>query len=193
MAIVVLDPGHGGVTIPGDSSGNNATGPTGLAEKAVTLDLAQRTRPLLAAHGIDVRMTRTSDVNVTFKDRAGVAKAAGADAFVSIHMNGFNKAAQGTETYLHTNGSSDSRKLAEALQRAVQKATGLTDRGVKTAGYAVLRPDFHVTGTAACLVEISFLDVAAEEARLKTEAYKKALAEAIADGIRAWLAADGRA
>ena len=192
MAIVVLDPGHGGTTIPQDSSGNNATGPTGLKEKTVTLDLALRVRPLLQAEGIDVKMTRTTDVNVRFKDRAGVAKTASADAFVSIHMNAFNGSAQGTETWVHTNGSADSRALATKVQTAVQQATGLADRHVQQKGLAVLRPEFHAAGTAGCLVEISFMDVAAEEARLKTDAYKAKVAAALAAGIMAWLEADQR-
>ena len=36
---VVLDPGHGGTSAAGASSPNNATGPNGLLEKDLTLDL----------------------------------------------------------------------------------------------------------------------------------------------------------
>jgi N-acetylmuramoyl-L-alanine amidase len=39
---IVIDPGHGGTTTVGDSSPNNATGPTGLLEKTLTLQVAQR-------------------------------------------------------------------------------------------------------------------------------------------------------
>ncbi|HEV2747272.1 MAG TPA: N-acetylmuramoyl-L-alanine amidase [Allosphingosinicella sp.] len=192
MAIVVLDPGHGGPTKIGDSSPNNATGQSGLKEKAVTLDIAKRAQKLLAADGIDVRLTRSSDKNLGLEDRAGVAKAAKADAFVSIHFNGFDGVAQGTETWHHRSASPDSRALAHTVQAAVQKATALKDRGVKKAGFAVLRPSFHHAATAACLVEISFMDIAAEEARLKTDPYKDNVAKAIASAIRGWLVADQR-
>lgn len=192
MATVVLDPGHGGTATVGGSSPNNATGPSGLREKTVTLDIAKRVRPLLAADGITVKMTRTTDVNLGLQARAAIAKAAGADAFVAIHFNGFDHVVQGTETYHHTNGSPDSRALAHNIQAAVQKATALKDRGVKKANFGVLRPASHAASTAACLVEISFMDIAAEEARLRTTAYKNNVAKAIASAIKGWLVADQR-
>lgn len=192
MAIVVLDPGHGGTTTVGGSSPNNAVGPTGLLEKTVTLDVAKRARLLLQADGINVRMTRTTDTNLGLAARAHVARDAGADAFVAIHLNGFDGSAQGTETYHHNNASPDSRALAAVVQAEVLKATGLADRRVKKAGFAVLRPANHHSNTAACMVEISFMDVAAEEARLKTATYKESVAVAIASAIKGWLVADRR-
>lgn len=193
MAVVVIDPGHGGTTEVGGSSANNATGPAGLKEKTVTLDIAKRAEPLLKAAGHSVKLTRTSDVNLGLAARAGVAKAAGADAFVAIHMNA-SKAhnAQGTETYHHTDASSDSKALAAAVQKRVQAATGLRDRGVKHEQFGAIKPASHAARTAAVLVEVSFLDRADEEARLKTDAYKDKIAKAIADGITDWLTADGR-
>lgn len=193
MATVVLDPGHGGTATIGGSSPNNATGPTGLKEKSVTLDIAKRAQPLLAAKGHNVLMTRTADNNLGLAARAKVAKTAGADAFVAIHFNGFNQLAQGTETYHHSSAGNDSKALAAAVQKAVRQATGLTDRGVKSATFGALKPASHAAKTAACLVEISFMDVAAEEARLKTDAYKNKVAQAIADGVDNWLDAAGRA
>jgi N-acetylmuramoyl-L-alanine amidase len=192
MAIVVIDPGHGGTTETGGSSPNNAQGPTGLLEKNVTLDLARRVRKQLQAAGIDARLTRDSDVNLGLQARAKVAMQAGADAFVSIHLNGYNGKAQGTETWQHTSASQDSAALATLVQAGVRKATGLDDRGVKSSGFGVLRPDYHAASTAACLVEVSFMDVADEEARLKTDAYKDKIATALAGAIRGWLVADGR-
>lgn len=192
MAIVVVDPGHGGTTTVGGSSPNNAIGPTGLREKNVTLDIAKRVRPLLVADGVDVRMTRTTDKNVGLDARAHVARDAGADAFVAIHFNGFNQTAQGTETYHHTSASADSRALAALVQAEVLKATDLKDRKVKKDNFAVLRPSNHDSRTAACLLEISFMDVAAEEARLKTAIYKESVAVAIARAIKGWLVADQR-
>lgn len=189
MAIVVLDPGHGGTSTIGGSSPNNATGPTGLKEKTVTLDVAKRAQSLLVAKGHNVLLTRTGDNNLGLADRAKVAKTAGADAFVAIHLNGFDHHAQGTETYHHTSAGTGSKKLAAAVQQAMLQATGLNDRGVKSAGFGALKPASHAATTAACLVEISFMDIAAEEARLKTDAYKDKIAQAIADGVENWLAA----
>lgn len=197
MNIIVIDPGHGGnANIPGDSSANNATGPGGTREKDLTLDIGRRTCGLLIQRGHDARLTRDSDVNVKLEDRAKVAKNANADVFVSIHLNasdGHN--AQGTETLVNTSHSPASAKLSLCIQDAVLRATNLKDRNhsfdpdarIKPQNLGVLRPDRHAPKTAACLLEISFLDRADEEQRLKTETYRQAVAVAIADGIDAYL------
>lgn len=192
MPITIIDPGHGGSSEVGGSSPNNAKGPTGLLEKDINLDLARRVCDALNASAVDARLTRDADRNLGLKARADIARQANADAFVSIHFNGFNGSAQGTETWHHRSASSDSQALARLVQTAVRKATGLTDRGVKSSGFGVLRPDHHAATTAACLVEVSFMDVAAEETRLRTEAYKDQIAAALAGAITGWLVADGR-
>ncbi|NRA35619.1 MAG: N-acetylmuramoyl-L-alanine amidase [Polyangiaceae bacterium] len=78
---IVLDPGHGG-NDPG------ATGPVGLREKDVALDIAHRAAPLLARElGISTLLTRDADVYVPLDERVAKANAFGADVFVSIHCN----------------------------------------------------------------------------------------------------------
>ncbi|HEV8549070.1 MAG TPA: N-acetylmuramoyl-L-alanine amidase [Polyangiaceae bacterium] len=78
---VVLDPGHGGHD-PG------ATGPSGLREKDVTLDVAHRAAPLLARElGISTLLTRDSDVYVGLDERTARANAFGAELLISIHCN----------------------------------------------------------------------------------------------------------
>jgi len=186
MSTVVVDPGHGGTTTIGGSSPNNATGPTGLLEKNLTLDVSMR----VAAKAVDLKvvLTRSTDTNLGLADRAGVAKSTKADAFVSVHFNGWpSQDVQGTETYLHEKGSKASLALAKAVQANVLGATGLSDRGVKRAAFAVLNPDYHDAATAACLVEISFLTQASEETRLKDPTYLDALAESILAGMNQFL------
>ncbi|HEY6558223.1 MAG TPA: N-acetylmuramoyl-L-alanine amidase [Polyangiaceae bacterium] len=78
---IVLDPGHGGHD-PG------ATGPGGLREKDVTLDVAHRAAPLLARElGIVTLLTRDGDEFVPLDERAARANAFHADLFVSVHCN----------------------------------------------------------------------------------------------------------
>lgn len=191
---VVLDPGHGGDEDEGGSSWNNATGPTGLLEKTVTLDVALLTQLYLGGLGVDCRLTRSSDVNLGLQQRAAVARSWPADAFVSIHFNasiGHN--AQGTETWRHTQANAPSRSLRTAVQAATVAATGLADREEKIGNFGVLRPDYHHASTGVCLVEISFMDRAEEEARLKLATYKDRIARGLAQGIYGWLVANGRA
>jgi N-acetylmuramoyl-L-alanine amidase len=78
---VVLDPGHGGHD-PG------ATGPAGLKEKDVVLDIAHRAAPLLARElGVSTMLTRDGDVFVALDERTARANAFGADLLISIHCN----------------------------------------------------------------------------------------------------------
>src|SRR5215471_2845600 len=159
MAVIVIDPGHGGTRMVGGSSPNNATGPAGTKEKTLTLAIGLAARTALTARGHTVFMTRTSDVNLGLAARAHVARDHHAAAFVSIHLNASDKhTAQGTETWLHTRHSTDSKRLGEHVQARVLAATQLRDRKVEAKGPAVLPPEPHNPKTACSLVEVSFLD-----------------------------------
>lgn len=76
---VVLDPAHGGAD-------NGARGPNGLNEKDVVLALCRGIRAELATRGYRVIMTRDSDADPTFDDRATMANQAPGAIFVSIHV-----------------------------------------------------------------------------------------------------------
>jgi len=91
---IVVDPGHGGHD-PG------AMSPTGTREKDIVLQiglkLSQKIREEL---GIEVVMTRSTDVFIELQERTAIANKVGADLFVSIHANAsLNRAANGIETY----------------------------------------------------------------------------------------------
>lgn len=90
---IALDPGHGGFAAGTRSS-------SGLVEKDVTLDIAQRVRRLLEASSFEVVMTRDDDRAVSLRDRARIANEARADLFVSIHLNWIASGnTRGVETY----------------------------------------------------------------------------------------------
>lgn len=185
MAIVVIDPGHGGMGSVGGSSGNNATSPSGLLEKDLTLAVARHAAAALGARGHNVQLTRTADVNLSLVERAAVAKSTRADAFVSIHFNGFgDTTVQGTETWVHQNGSAQSVDLAGCVQRAVLQATRHRDRGIRRKVLGVVDPANHAQGTAACLAELSFITTSAEDVRLHDPEYPKALGDAVANGVQ---------
>jgi N-acetylmuramoyl-L-alanine amidase/endonuclease/exonuclease/phosphatase family metal-dependent hydrolase len=188
MTTIVLDPGHGGTTEVRGSSPNNAEGPNGLKEKAVTLKVGLAAEQALSRSGLNVVLTRKDDRNVGIKERAAVAKNARAAAFVSIHFNAPERnkpPAQGTETWIGNGHSTISRELAELVQAKVLVVTGYRDRKVKIGNVSgVIKPENHDKNTANCLVEISFLSrQAEEERRLGDRAYIDALGGAIADAI----------
>jgi len=91
---IVVDPGHGGHD-PG------AVGATGLQEKDVVLAIGLRLRELLVNElGVDVVMTRSTDVFIPLEERTAIANKVGADLFLSVHANAApNRSAAGIETY----------------------------------------------------------------------------------------------
>ena len=99
--LVFLDPGHGGEDL-------GAHGAQGLLEKAAALELAQALGAQLAAAGMEVRFTRSGDVFVPLWDRARLANEAGADLFVSLHLNASRaRQAKGSEVYFLSLGAGD--------------------------------------------------------------------------------------
>lgn len=91
---IVVDPGHGGHD-PG------AVGQSGLQEKEVVLSIGLKLRDKLKDElGLDVVMTRSTDVFIPLEERTAIANKVGADLFVSIHANAApNRNAAGIETY----------------------------------------------------------------------------------------------
>lgn len=115
---IVLDPGHGGFD-------KGATGPAGLNEKDVTLDIAKRAQPILQRAGIDVVLTREDDRYVTLEERTARANQLGADVFVSIHCNAAESHARhGVETYvLDTTRDEIAQRVAARENGASTQAT----------------------------------------------------------------------
>ena len=90
---VVIDAGHGGRD-PGARV-------KGLNEADLTLDVATRLEKLLlTVPGVEVVMTRRTDVYIPLEERTAIANRAGADLFLSVHVNASRNAkARGIETY----------------------------------------------------------------------------------------------
>ena len=106
---VVLDAGHGGAH-QGTASGS------GLLEKDITLDLANRAGQLLRERGFEVVLTRTGDATLSLKERATTANQQRGDIFVSIHLNALQpKSKLGVETfYLGPSEHPEHDAIAEA-------------------------------------------------------------------------------
>lgn len=175
---VVIDPGHNYSVTDTGANGN------GLREQDITYYVAEKLKPMLERNGFRVIMTRnsltdnvsTESVTASLLKRAQIANDANADFFVSIHCNAGG--GTGTETYYY-NGSTSGYAAAKSIQENLNQTVGLTDRGAKPAGFAVLR---H-TNMTACLVETAFIDTAADAAVLSSADGQYRFAEGIARGI----------
>jgi N-acetylmuramoyl-L-alanine amidase len=184
--IVVIDPGHGGTSNLGGSSWQGAAGPgpNPILEKDLTLELAKAVRQRIAS-ACDVTLTRDRDVNLGLAARAKVARDLHADVFLSIHFNAASDGAvNGTETWVAKEASAASGAFARTVLQRVANATGVANRGVRSADFGVLVPARHDPATAACLVEVSFLTNPGEAARLRDPAYFGHIADALADAVK---------
>ncbi len=112
IQVIVVDAGHGG-------SETGATGPGGLLEKDVTLDVAKRLQVGLKRRlGVKVILTRNDDRQVSLDDRTALANHERADLFLSVHVNAsLAREARGAETYfLSTQATDDEARAIAALE-----------------------------------------------------------------------------
>jgi N-acetylmuramoyl-L-alanine amidase len=114
--VIAIDPGHGGED-PG------ASGPGGLREKVVVLQIARRLEAQLAKiPGFKPVLIRTGDYYVSLKNRRDQARSLQADLFISIHADAFREpSARGASIYtLSTRGatSTTAQYLADTENEA---------------------------------------------------------------------------
>lgn len=172
--VIVIDAGHGG----GDPGGTG----TGLQEKSIVLDVTQRFKALLDADTADtkgggswtVKLTRGNDTAVSLAARSAYSNNQGADRFMSIHANAFaDNSANGTETF-SLSGTGTGAGLRNLVQQEMIAAWGLTNRGNKTANFAVLRD----TAAPAELHELAFITNVGDAAKLASPAERQKAAVA---------------
>jgi N-acetylmuramoyl-L-alanine amidase len=109
---IVIDAGHGGKD-PG-------TQIKGLNEKDLVLDVALRLERLLKNEpGIEVVLTRRTDVFIPLEERTAIANREQADLFLSIHVNASrNRSAGGVETYFLSFASSPEAEEVAARENS---------------------------------------------------------------------------
>lgn len=195
---VVVDPGHGG-------QDSGARGSSGVLEKDVTLDLAQKIEAVLE-NRFRVHLTRTDDYGLELIRRTDAANHLKADVFVSIHAGGsFQHDARGMRVFYFRENRSDatarssaemdswdrlqqkhapeSKILAEFLKNRFDQA--LPDIGcqIDAAPLLVLRG----ADMPAVLIEVGTLTNTEDEKRLKAEDNLTLLARMTAAGIGEFL------
>lgn len=175
MTTYLLDCGHGGSAADGKSTPTGLSGPSGLREKDVTLELGRRIARRL---GAGASLTRSDDRNLSLSRRAELARSRRVDAFVSVHVGEGR-----SSVWIHPRAGAPSRELGASILRAFRGYGGPTAR-VDTGDLAILDPARHDPRTAACLVEVGDLGSASGERQLRDPAYLDRIAESIAEGIR---------
>lgn len=179
---VVLDAGHGGV----HTGCKSYTGR--LVEKDVALDIVKRLATLLDRSGVKVTLTRSSDtelarnVDKDLRKRAELTNRTKPDIFVSVHLNtAANPSARGFEVYVPRKSSykRESERLARCIQSEFSRRLRTNDRGVKEAGFVVIRE----ARCPAVLVEVEFLSNPQGERDMSDANYRQRVAQALSDAV----------
>lgn len=180
--IIALDPGH---------PPQGATGPTSLYEGQASLWVAERAKAMLEARGATVVMTRTNMDTLLLPPRRTATRRAGAEAFVSIHLNAFPDgvnpftAVTGSGTYFFR---THSEPLARAVQQHMLNNMGLRDEGIFFRSLAVTVQSWM----PAILTEGAYMIIPEQEAALRTADYQDRYAKSIVDGLEAYFRARAR-
>jgi len=173
---IMLDAGHGYST-----AGKRS--PDGMREYEFTRAVANFAKQFLEDYqNVTIYFSHSDDRDVPLQERTSKANLLKVDAYVSIHANAYTSSwsdANGIETYVYPGSSQQTFELARKIQKNLINATGLRDRGVKTADFHVLRE----TKGPAVLTECGFYTNKEEVKLLRSEHYRKTCADAIVKAI----------
>jgi N-acetylmuramoyl-L-alanine amidase len=172
--IVAVDDGHGFATV-------GKRTPDGYKENEFNHFTKEFLKEELIINGFKVVDCSPTREDNPLKNRCEIANKYKADIFASIHFNAFNGTWGtwgGIETY-HYNNSVEGRKLATLVHQQLMQGTAMQDRGIKSAGFYVLKN----TSMPAILCECGFMDNKREAALMKSETYRKECSSEICKGI----------
>lgn len=196
---VVVDPGHGGLD-GGASSGD-------VVERDITLKIAHEVTKRLEKKGATVVMTRKKGGDALaehapgdqfptvrsrkladLKLREDITANENPDVFISVHVNAIPAEKwRGAQVFYHTGGHPNGESLAKAIQASFKDNLKNTEReALGISGVYLLKK----APMPAVLVETGFLSNNEERALLTDPAYQEKVADAIVEGIIAFMEAE---
>ena len=185
---IVLDAGHGGED--GGAQGN------GLSEKDLNLDITLRVATLLRKQGVNVVLTRDTDVLLYDKNsdyegkkkyqdvrkRLEIANSCENPVLVSIHMNYFSQTKYSGLQVWYSKNDSRSKILANLIQSNVKSTLQENNtRAIKESTSSIFL--LHNATFPAVLIECGFLSNPDEAHALGDANYRQNLANVIFKSI----------
>ena len=189
---IVLDAGHGGED--GGCEGH------GLIEKDLNLDIVMRLSSLLKEHGINVILTRDTDillydVNSDYRGqkkaqdvrkRLEIAKNQENPVLISIHMNYFAQTRYSGLQVWYSKNDARSKILANLIQTEVKSSLQPENKRVtKEATSSIFL--LHNASFPAVLIECGFLSNPQEAQNLADEKYRQELSSLIFKSIMEYI------
>jgi N-acetylmuramoyl-L-alanine amidase len=174
---IVIDPGHGGPD-RGRTYGD-------VTEADLMWDLARRLESQMVATGMAALLTRELDNCPAESERAQFANEAGADLFLSLHVDAnHSPLAQGVACFHFGTGNGTTSTVGEALagfiQRELAARTGMLDCRTHPRTWDTLR----MTRCPAVRIEIGYLTNAHDRAKLTDPAFRDLVAERILIAVK---------
>lgn len=176
---IMLDPGHGGADVGALSNDER------IYEKTITLATAKYVKTALEATGANVILTREDDTLIKLSDITEKEKNVNIDTFISFHYDSSetdNEATGFTTYYYH---ASD-QLLAQAVNTHLEKNLDLTNRGVDSGDFQVIRD----SDTASLLLELGYMNNTNDVTTFITKDYQESVAKGVTDGLMAYYAAN---
>ena len=185
--VIVIDPGHG----YGKTAAKLDPGGIGyVTEQSVNLAVSKLLEQKLTEMGATVVRLKTESEFILTTSRPSVARAYGADMFISLHCNSvLNEQAHGVEVYYHTPYSQPLAKLINDKLSAYYDNTVYADGTVSSRGdkysyyWVTLQHDFP-----SVLVEMGFVTNERECMVMADPAHQSEIARCIADSVKAYFA-----
>lgn len=202
-AVVVIDPGHGGMD-------GGAEGIDGTSEKDINLRIASELKEMLEKEGVRVLMTRQTDEGL-YEDSEGLSirmlktqdmyerrriiDEADADLTVSIHLNSFtqDESVKGAQVFYPADGDKNviekSHLAAEIIQAGLNKNINTDKKRTELAKSDVLllrEPDSPVV-----IVECGFLSNSEDLNDLKNGKHQEKISKSLKSSICKYLSENG--
>lgn len=185
---VCIDPGHGGED--GGACKTDADGNVIRKESEDTLRISLAIRDYLEEQGVQVVMTRDSDIllnqdiSTDLDYRCTIANDALSDFFVSIHRDSVANDVSGFECWVHNKKPEMDTLLGQNIMAALQGVGISQNRGIGYGYTNVPTDNYHVNADTVCpsvLCEMGFITSDTDN-QLIDEHYKE-YAKAIGDAI----------
>lgn len=171
---VFIGVGHGGA--------DSGAAANGVKEKDLNLAIAKACRDELVRHGVEVKMSRSTDENDPLSEEIKECNAYAPDLAVEIHNNAGG--GDGAEVFYH-HGGGKGKTLAENILSEIVKV-GQNSRGIKTRVNSQGKDYYGFIRETVCpstIIEVCFVDNASDLKILASESQKKLMGEAIAKGV----------
>ncbi len=187
--VIIVDAGHGG-----EDGGTQSS--SGIIEKDINLEIAEKVNSILMSLGYDTIMIRSDDTLIYDSDcdtirekkvsdihnRMTVIEENPNSIFLSIHQNYYIESKYYGAQVFYSPNNDESKVIAELLQNSIiANIQPDNTRKIKESGSEIYL--LYHSETPAVMVECGFLSNAGEAQLLSDKEYQKKMSLAIAAGI----------